>query len=312
MDSIQDNIPTRKHRPSKAARDRACERYRAYNNRRSLSRIDEMTRIVVDNMIHIDFPYDITDLATGRRLLTSGKLAELDALLVEMRSAELDIQMKIHPQKFLMFESENCVEAPKSDENELIVTDSPLASTSVEDTTSPIEASDSIESASVFIPSEDSDLRQIDEDFGVNLILKVKRSQQPEGEVLPPDVLPIFEHPTGCCIYAGPGSGKTTLVEKIPSQYRGMIVDTDDLQSGYRIPPRSIVFTNRPDVLASFPGVRIAVIPVFATWYHRCKDKCGDRTKPSWYLDLLKTLSHTFVLRTEKYFADVIRLHYCA
>lgn len=285
MDLIQDKIPTRKHRPSKAARDRASERYRAYNNRRSMSRIDEMTRIVVDNMIHIDFPYDITDLATGRRLLTSGKLAELDALIIEMRSAELDIQMKLHPEEYLVFESEDCVEAPKSEEGELI-------------------------EPPVFIPSEDSDLRQLDEDFGVNLFVKIEKSQQPEGEVLPPDVLPIFEQPTGCCIYAGPGSGKTTLVEKIPSQFRGLVIDTDNLQPGYQIPPRSIVFTNRPDVLASFPGVRIAVIPVFATWYQRCKEKCGDRTKPSWYLDLLKTLSRTFILRTEKYFADVIRLHY--
>lgn len=293
MDSIQDKIPTRKHRPSKAARDRASERYRAYNNRRSMSRIDEMTRIVVDNMIHIEFPYDITDLATGRRLLTSGKLAELDALLIEMRSAELDIQMKLHPEEYLMFESEDCVEAPKSDEG-IEQLDDPKISN--EDP--------------VFIPSKDSDLRQIDEDFGVNLFVKVERPQQPEGEVLPPDVLPMFEQPTGCCIYAGPGSGKTTLVEKIPSQYRGMIVDTDNLQPGYQIPPRSIVLTNRPDVLASYPGVRIAVIPIFATWYHRCKEKCGDRTKPSWYLDLLRMLSRTFVLRTEKYLSDVIRLYY--
>lgn len=112
---------------------------------------------------------------------------------------------------------------------------------------------------------------------------------------------------TSVVLYAGPGSGKTSLIKSVPPQYRGNIYDTDHMRAGDKVPPYSLVLTNRPDVLVSSPGLRLAFLPYKACWEAQCLTKCPGM-KGHWFGDACHRIKDCFVVRRNCHLSDIVVL----
>lgn len=125
-------------------------------------------------------------------------------------------------------------------------------------------------------------------------------------EPLPEGSFPSIEK--NCVVvYAGPGAGKTQCQISLREQYgrRIRLYDTDHVKPDQKIPAKSIVFTNRADVLMSYDGARIAYLPYRRRWIRMCLSKCPG-TKDSWYDDVVRLIKNSVVVRGNNYLSEDI------
>lgn len=109
-------------------------------------------------------------------------------------------------------------------------------------------------------------------------------------------------------IYAGPGSGKTEWIKSLRlRRYFGRIFDTDHMSPGFKVPPKSLVFTNRPDVLEQYDGTKIAFLPFRRHWLRLCSTKCPN-VHDSWYDDAIRRIHGCILIRRNAYIGDCIRI----
>lgn len=108
-------------------------------------------------------------------------------------------------------------------------------------------------------------------------------------------------------VYAGPGSGKTESIKELRRRYgfRITIRDTDHMKIGDIVPSRSILFTNRPDVLMNYDGIKIAFLPYRRHWIQQCSSKCPG-TMDSWYDDVVNLLRDCVLVRRNCYLSECI------
>lgn len=125
--------------------------------------------------------------------------------------------------------------------------------------------------------------------------------------------IPYPDQPTispGCVvIYAGPGSGKTESIRNIRRRYarRVSVWDTDHTTRDSKIPSKSLVFTNRPDIFSSYnTGVKIAFIPYRRHWIRQCLEKC-PHAKDKWFDDMITNIRRSLVVRENCYLSDRVR-----
>lgn len=113
----------------------------------------------------------------------------------------------------------------------------------------------------------------------------------------------------GCrMIYAGPGSGKTYAIQQIRNQFKGRIKvwDTDHMTKDSCVPPRSLIFTNRSDIFASYEtGVKIAFLPYRNHWLKQCLVKCPHAVT-RWYDDVVANIRRSIVIRGDCWLSDRI------
>lgn len=104
------------------------------------------------------------------------------------------------------------------------------------------------------------------------------------------------------CIYAGPGMGKTTFINK--ENLKGFIYDTDDVESWS---PSDSIITNKHDLL-QYADIPIGILVPRRTWEERARTKVGSRLKRSWYNDVLESLkkSGALIITTEGFVSDVL------
>lgn len=111
----------------------------------------------------------------------------------------------------------------------------------------------------------------------------------------------------GCVVvYGGPGSGKTKCIRDIRRRYgkRANVWDTDHMSKDTVVPPQSLIFTNRPDIFASYnTGVKIAFVPYRRHWIRQCLEKCAH-TKDSWFDDMITNIRRSLVIRENCFMSD--------
>lgn len=108
-------------------------------------------------------------------------------------------------------------------------------------------------------------------------------------------------------VYAGPGSGKTQCIKELKRTYGNRITvrDTDHMKIGDVVPSKSLLFTNRPDVLMNYDGVKIAFLPYRRHWITQCSSKCPG-TMDSWYDDVVNLLRDCILVRRNCYLSECI------
>lgn len=261
-----------KNRKSKATRFKRAENYRAYNNQRSLKHFNELIQLVMGN--YADLKYDLDIIGRARTHLLNNEFESIHKLLISIKLELMNVSMKLASEEEIL-EFEEC--EPLQDRlynfaDCVIVSDSNLDIC--------------IKSASPVVDRCDPAVCQTCTPLAF------------------PD-LPVVSKSGGVAIYAGPGSGKTTLIKQLPSEFRGVVYDSDHFPKF--IKPDSLLFTNRIDVLNSFPGLRFAVVPSRSVWLERCRIKIPS-APDSWYDDLRLSVRRCFVIRSNKYLSDIIRL----
>lgn len=108
-------------------------------------------------------------------------------------------------------------------------------------------------------------------------------------------------------IYAGPGSGKTTLIASVKKAKRSTIYDTDHMKIGEEVPANSLLFTDRPDIVKSYHGVKIAFVPYKKHWMRLCLKKYPQATE-QWFHDQQRYLIGCLLLRRNSHISDCVRL----
>lgn len=281
--SIEASTPKpKKGRPRKrglGSRTKAAEKYRSYNNQIVMGKLRLLSGLVFDNLDNFKVEYDLLGVMDkARRCVCDKDYDKLAALTLELKTAIFEASIEFATTSEVDYIVET---APEFFEEPVVFErvhylspEKPSVITIIETKSIPVANCDQVTC------TECDPL-----DYKTELEIKT---------------------PHGLCVYAGPGSGKSHLLSKLPKKYRHVIYDTDH----YRGPvaPRSILLTNRPDVFEKYKGIKIALLPSKRVWIDRCRVKCGDRVKDQWYSDVLKRIYNCFVIVTNKYLSEVIQI----
>lgn len=270
MESSQ--IEKSKNRKSKAVRAKRADKYRAYNNERSLCHLNELIQLVMGN--YADLKCDLDIIGRARKHLIAHEFVEIHKLVISVKLELLNVSMTLASEEE-MFEFEEC---------------------------EPLQ--DRLYSF--------ADCLQIS-DANIDICVKVTR---PVVDRCDPAVcqdcvplafpnLPIVSKPGGVVIYTGPGGGKTTLIKQLPQEFRGVVYDSDHAPS--ILQPDCLLFTNRIDILNMHPGLKFAVVPSRSVWLERCRTKIPS-APDCWYDDLRTSVQRCFLIRSNKFLSDIIRL----
>lgn len=277
--TTEDPKKKKKGRPRKrglGSRTRAAEKYRDYNNHIVMGKLELLSKLVFDNLDNFKVTYDLLGVADkARRCVCKKDYAQLAALTLEVKTAIFEANLHFATTS----EVEYIVEkAPEFFEEQITFERVHYLTPDIQHT------------VDIFTPS----------------VFNAPACDQVYCETCEPlsyDIELQIEQPLGMCIYAGPGTGKTFLLSKLPLEIRDVIYDTDHYRGN--VAPRSIVLTNRPDVFEKYQGLKIAILSSKRTWLARCREKCGDRVQDTWYSDVLKSVYNCFIIASDKHLSDL-------
>lgn len=123
-------------------------------------------------------------------------------------------------------------------------------------------------------------------------------------------------------IFVGSGHGKTTLIRHVQQRYPnyiGKFFDTDHLSPGVKIPPGSIVFTNRTCLAREKSNVGLYFISDHPTWMRRVKRQMyasekfySDAQITRWRSHALTIARGTNVIKchTNRYLSDCVKIKF--
>lgn len=269
---MDNSVQKSKNRKSKAVRERRAENYRAYNNTRSLTHFNELIQLVMGN--YADLKYDLDIIGRARTHLINGEFETIHKLLISIKLELLNVSLTLASDTEIL-EFEEC---------------------------EPLHDRQYLSADCVYVS-----------DTSLDICVKVTRpvvdrcdpAVCQECEPLGFPEQPSYDGPGGVVIYAGPGCGKTTLIKQLPVEFRGVVYDSDHAPSV--LPSDCLLFTNRIDILNAHPGLKFAVIPSRSSWLERCRTKIPS-APDSWYDDLRASLKRCFIVRSDRYLSEIIRL----
>lgn len=289
----------KKGRPRKrglGSRTRAAEKYRDYNNHIVMGKLQVIRDLAFQNLDNLKANYDFLDVTTrARRFVCNRDYEGLALLTLELKTAIFEARIELATEsevEYIFDRAPEFFEEPVVFEHVHYLSPEKLQTITILE---PNYERATVEQASATLSSGTQlTTQQCDQ---VTCVTCEPLSYDVELEV---------QEPLGLCLYAGPGTGKTHLISKLPIEYRSVVYDTDHYKGP--VAPRSILITNRPDVFVKYQGAKIAIISSRKTWLDRCRVKCGHRVKDQWYSDVLKCIYNCFVIVSDKYLSELVDL----